>query len=76
MSILRLATLGALGYAGYRYLQNNQSNGKGFAYAGKDRDHFVRDAGAEAVGDKPGSWEKPDFESDQSFPASDPPTNY
>lgn len=37
----------------------------------------VRDAGPDAMKDKPvRKWEKEDAESDQSFPASDPPANY
>ncbi len=37
----------------------------------------VRDAGPEAMRDPPkGTWSQVDEESDQSFPASDPPANY
>jgi len=37
----------------------------------------VRDAGPHAMKDKPvRKWEKVDEESDESFPASDPPGNY
>lgn len=39
--------------------------------------HPVRDAGPEAMRDPPQrEWSKVDEESDQSFPASDPPANY
>jgi len=36
----------------------------------------VRPAGPETMQDKPPKWEKVDEESDESFPASDPPGNY
>jgi hypothetical protein len=36
----------------------------------------VRPAGPTAMRDPPKRWEKADEESDQSFPASDPPANY
>ena len=36
----------------------------------------VRDAGPEAMQDPPKKWEETDQESDESFPASDPPANY
>jgi hypothetical protein len=40
-------------------------------------DGAVRDAGPEAMRDPSGRpWSKVDEESDQSFPASDPPANY
>ncbi len=35
----------------------------------------VRAAGPAAMRDKPGSWEPEDPASDESFPASDPPTS-
>jgi hypothetical protein len=36
----------------------------------------VRPAGPEAMRMPPGRWSKTDEESDESFPASDPPGNY
>lgn len=36
----------------------------------------VRPAGPDAMRDPPKKWDKVDEESDESFPASDPPTNY
>jgi hypothetical protein len=36
----------------------------------------VRPAGPSAMRDPPRRWDKTDEESDQSFPASDPPANY
>lgn len=74
--MLRLLTLGALGYAGYRFYQKNFANHRP-AFAGNQGDAHVRDAGPHAMRDKPKrSWTKTDEESDESFPASDPPANY
>jgi hypothetical protein len=36
----------------------------------------VRPAGPDAMRDPPKKWDKVDEESDESFPASDPPSNY
>lgn len=36
----------------------------------------VRPAGREDMRDPPKKWDKVDEESDESFPASDPPSNY
>jgi len=36
----------------------------------------IRPAGPENMEDPPESWDKVDEESDESFPASDPPANY
>ncbi|MBN8996019.1 MAG: hypothetical protein J0H94_12400 [Rhizobiales bacterium] len=36
----------------------------------------VRPAGPDAMRDPPKKWDKIDEESDESFPASDPPSNY
>ena len=36
----------------------------------------VRDAGPESMENPPKDWEETDEESDESFPASDPPANY
>ena len=52
--LLKLLTLGGLGYAGYRYYEKNKSQP---AFSGR-------------------KWTQADEESDQSFPASDPPANY
>ena len=80
MALLKLAALGALGYVAYRYYQHekdqspaafapNQPGGNNFAR--------VRDAGPEAMADKPRrEWDVADEQSDQSFPASDAPGNY
>ena len=36
----------------------------------------VRPAGPEAMRDPPKKWDEVDEQSDESFPASDPPANY
>jgi len=50
------------------------------AFAGqgahKDSPVNVRDAGPKEMRDKPKAWDKIDQASDESFPASDPPSTY
>lgn len=74
--ILKLAALGALGYAGYKYYTGNKDELRA-AFAGNQSGSTVRDSGPHAMRDAPvRHWSKTDEESDQSFPASDPPSNY
>ena len=76
MGLLRMAVLGALGYVGYKYYEKSQS-GEHAAFAGNQGGAQVRDAGPEAMRDKPKrEWHKTDEASDESFPASDPPATY
>ena len=42
----------------------------------RESDVQIRPAGADAQRNKPRKWDKVDEESDESFPASDPPANY
>ncbi len=72
--MLKLLALAGLGYAGYRYFQT-QNRGSHVAFA-SGQTGTVRDAGPAAMRSTPKSWSKTDEESDQSFPASDPPANY
>ena len=73
--MLKLLALAGLGYAGYRYYQ--KSNPSAPAFAGNQGDARIREAGPHAMRDAPGrDWTRTDEESDQSFPASDPPANY
>ena len=75
--LLKLAALGAIGYAGYTYYQKNRESGHRVAFAGNQGSATVRDAGPDAMRDEPiDGWSKTDEESDESFPASDPPGNY
>ncbi len=80
MALLKLAALGALGYVGYRYLQKTtagQNSAFAAGQAGGTNFSQVRDAGPATMADTPKrKWTKVDEESDQSFPASDPPANY
>jgi len=79
MALLRLAALGALGYAGYKYYERSQQSNQAFApgQAGGSNFSQVRDAGPHAMADKPArEWTPADEQSDESFPASDPPANY
>mgnify|MGYP000288867242 FL=1 len=72
--LLKLLALGGLGYAGYRYYEKNKSQP---AFADNQGNASVRDAGPEAMRDSSGrKWTQADEESDQSFPASDPPGGY
>lgn len=77
--LIKTLALGALGYLGYRYYEKNKSEGNA-AFAGNQPQGShtdVRDAGPEATrDDTTRSWSKTDEESDESFPASDPPANY
>lgn len=75
--LIKLAALGALGYAGYKYFEKNLApSNPAPAFAG-GQSGTVRDAGPAAMRDEPRrTWTKTDEEADQSFPASDPPANY
>lgn len=74
--MFKLLALAGLGYAGYRYYQKNGLNSP-VAFAGNQGGATIRDAGPEAMRSDPSRpWQKVDEESDQSFPASDPPANY
>lgn len=76
--LMRLALLGAAGYAGYRYL-NRDGGGRSSpaAYGRDETPRGVRNAGPDAARDaNSDNWTELDEELDQSFPASDPPANY
>ena len=74
--MLKLLALAGVGYAGYRYYRKNSQKSP-VAFAGNQGDATIRDAGPEAMRSEPSRpWQKVDEESDQSFPASDPPANY
>ncbi|MBS1239528.1 MAG: hypothetical protein H6R45_234 [Proteobacteria bacterium] len=84
MGLLRFAALGAAGYVGYRLWQNAQNEehegpaafAAGHGVSGEDMSP-VRDAGPDAMRDTPQHpWTMEDQQSDESFPASDPPGNY
>lgn len=75
--LLKLLTLGAIGYGGYKYYEKNHASKNAPAFSGNQGSASVRDAGPDAMRDEPiEGWTKADEESDESFPASDPPANY
>jgi hypothetical protein len=80
MALFKLAALGTLGYVAYRYYEKQKSDSPAAFATGQPGDENfakVRDSGPSAMADKPKrTWSKTDEESDQSFPASDPPSNY
>lgn len=74
--LLKTLALCALGYAGYKYYEKRNARHHA-AFAVNQGGATVRDAGPESMRDKPGrQWTQTDEESDESFPASDPPANY
>jgi uncharacterized membrane protein YebE (DUF533 family) len=80
MALLKLAAMSALGYLGYKYYEKAKaSNQPAFANDQQTGENFskVRDAGPAAMGDPAKrEWTREDEASDQSFPASDPPSSY
>ncbi|WP_454598204.1 hypothetical protein [Qipengyuania sp. SM2507] len=74
--LLKLAALGAVGYAGYKYYEKNRIDENGVAFAKGQPDGRVRDSGPNATTTNEKNWSKTDEEIDESFPASDPPANY
>ena len=80
MGLLRMATLGALGFIGWKYYEKSKDQSPpAFAKGQEPGENVakVRDAGPEAMADKPQrEWTPADQASDESFPASDPPANY
>ncbi|MET1755107.1 hypothetical protein ABVV53_06510 [Novosphingobium sp. RD2P27] len=79
MGLIRLAAVGAAGYAFYKYATRDSESQAAFAsHAKGPNENFskVRDAGADQMANAPKSWNKVDEASDESFPASDPPATY
>lgn len=79
MGLIRLALTGAAGYALYKFAQREHEGQAAFAGGGQDTsDNFttVRDAGPDDMANAPKTWNKVDQASDESFPASDPPSTY
>jgi hypothetical protein len=75
-----MAVLGTLGFLGYRYYEKaTDKSPPAFARGQEPGENTtkVRDAGPEAMADRPArEWSREDEASDESFPASDPPANY
>lgn len=80
MSVLKLAALGAAGFAAYRIWRASEPRPQAAFATGQGaagNRTQVRDAGPEAMRDPAQRrWTKVDENSDQSFPASDPPATY
>jgi len=80
MPLLKLAVASAAGYALWRYAnRQNAHEGRAAFAAGETKgENFakVRNAGPQGMRSDPPSWDKVDEASDESFPASDPPSNY
>ncbi|HVR90197.1 MAG TPA: hypothetical protein VHG29_03750 [Novosphingobium sp.] len=80
MGLLQIAAATAAGYGLYRFAKRQQAHHGRAAFATGETEgpNFakVRNAGPEAMRSDPPEWEKTDQESDESFPASDPPGNY
>jgi hypothetical protein len=80
MNILRTAAIGGLFYGLWHFLRGQQHQPPAaFAHGQEPGPNVskVRDAGPEAMRDTPKRpWTKTDEEIDESFPASDPPSNY
>ena len=79
MGLIKMAALGTLGYLGYKAYAQNKSEHAAFAPGQGSEENFsqVRDAGPQAMADEPDlEWSAVDEASDESFPASDPPSTY
>lgn len=78
--LFKLAAAGAAGYALYRYAtrQTERQSPVAFASGETSGPNFskVRNAGPEGMRSDPPRWDKVDEASDESFPASDPPSTY
>ena len=80
MGLFRLAAIAALGYVGYKFYEKAKQEGHpAFASGQETGENFakVREAGPHAMADRPKrEWAAEDEASDESFPASDPPSTY
>lgn len=76
-NVLGLLAVGAGGYVIWRQVAKREAREGQPAFAADQPAGNVRDAGPAAMRDPSGrAWTSVDEESDQSFPASDPPGNY
>ncbi|WP_232495143.1 hypothetical protein [Novosphingobium kaempferiae] len=67
MGLIKLAAAGAVGYALYKYANQNKQEAE---FAG------IRGSGPDHMQNPPKGWDKTDEAVDESFPASDPPSTY
>ena len=77
-AFVKILALGAAGYFAYtRFARGREHNAAFDDDQPHDTPMAVRDAGPQAMRDKPRKeWTQTDEASDQSFPASDPPATY
>ena len=69
MGLIKLAAAGAVGYALFKYASRKEQE------EALVQGH-VRDSGPDHMKSPPKAWSKTDEASDESFPASDPPSTY
>ena len=79
--LFKAAALVVLGYVGYKYYEKSKQQSPAAFAEGQPpasgNGTPVRDAGPEAMADRPRrEWTPTDQASDESFPASDPPGTY
>ena len=73
--ILKLAALGAAGYAGYKYWEKNQADSNGVAFASGEPKGQFRNAGSGATATHD-SMSRTDEALDETYPASDATAKY
>lgn len=78
MLLIRLAAVCLAGFGLYKYATRPRTAPAAFAIDEGSHGNRVqvRNAGADAMRDKPQRWTEVDEVSDSSFPASDPPSTY
>ncbi|GAA3787848.1 hypothetical protein GCM10022600_05270 [Qipengyuania pelagi] len=74
--LLKLAALGAVGYAGYKYYEKNVAENNGVAFASGQPDGAFRDAGSEATRTPGDTMSRTDEALDETYPASDATAKY
>jgi len=72
--LLGMAALAGVGVLAYRAMKKRQNQDQQLQPLAATPP--VRDAGPEAMRDTPRQWGRTDERSDESFPASDPPSTY
>jgi hypothetical protein len=72
--LLGMAALAGVGVLAYRAMKKRQSESQQLQPTAPTPP--VRDSGPGAMRDKPRQWNRTDERSDESFPASDPPSTY
>ncbi|WP_128891314.1 hypothetical protein [Erythrobacter sp. HKB08] len=73
--LLKLAALGALGFAGYKYYEKKRVDKNGVAFADGEPEGQFRNAGSESTATHD-SMSKTDEALDETYPASDATAKY